>query len=264
MSIVQTEEVEEMDTADPAELAEDLKGKMQQPNKDEEKLVDVSTSSLEFDEDLVLDEDVEYPPRPKRITVDPTLLFRCRNNFWGCQFWGPYSKLLEHEPLCEADVDDCPLDVILKCGWRGHEHDFRDHCCLAHPNLKFAPNGKCSVWQNFVNITSENDKLVMLILAYGELFYCLAEVDMEERLMKWAVYYVGEPAGAAPYSYEIDFEAEPLRKGCYCIRRKCETVTDGDVSFRENGCGIMYYKMLKNLCVRTELIYYVRIQKNIL
>lgn len=72
---------------------------------------------------------------------------------------------------------------------------------------------------------------------------------------------MGEPEEASNYRFEVDFEGEPINKGCYCIKRRCEPLVDKDVSFKEDGCGIIYYKMLKNLCARDELVYIVRIRK---
>lgn len=248
MSTTSIQEIEHMDTTEPEDAEHEIKRVIQLELPEE--LPEENTEERE-------EEILKIPD----VVVNPSIPFRCKNNIWGCLFLGNFNKLLEHEQICDYDVDDCPLNTILKCGWRGHEHEFHDHCYKVHPGLKFAPNGRCSLWPNFVNITNKNNKLNLLVLAYRELFYCLAEVSQKDGLVRWIVYYVGDPADASKYCYEIDFEGEPWKKGCYTIKHRCQAVVDGDVSFKEEGCGIMHYKMLKNLCARDELVYYVRIQK---
>lgn len=195
--------------------------------------------------------------------VDPSVIFRCKNNIFDCPYKATYLKMLEHEKECVYDVDECPLDIISKCGWRGHEADFLDHRDSFHPGVKFAPNGRNSLWSNFVNITNENRKIILVVLAYQELFYSVAEVRSGDGLVTWAVYFLGNPAEASEYSYKISFEGEKVarNKQCYSIRRMVEGVKNGDVSFREDACGIIFYKMLKGLCARNDLVYTVRIRK---
>lgn len=254
MALVEVEELESMDTTEPEDLIQDIKQKVQQQIEEE------TPQKEELQQDNG-DGKLKLWQIPV-LVVNPFKRFRCRNVEFGCSFTGLYPKVAQHEKTCDYDVDNCPLDAILNCGWSGHELEFANHCYETHPGLTFAPNGKCSLWPCFTEIEKDNKQLYLIILAYSELFYCRSYVSESEGLVLWAVYYVGNPADASKFCFEVDFEGEPIgKKGCYSIKRRCQPVTGQDVSFKEDGCGILFYKMLKNLCALKDLVYFVRIQK---
>lgn len=263
---LRAEELESMDTTDPEELKQAIKEKVQEIEEEtvlkeiEEETLEGETLQYELSEE---DEGKKMKPwKIPNVVVNPLMRFYCCNRDWGCLFIGYHEQVLEHQKTCNYDIDDCPLNVILNCGWRGHEFEFKAHCYETHPGLIFAYNGKCSLWPQFATINKENKHLYLLILAYGELFYCRSYVNTKQGLVRWAVYYVGDPVNASQYCYEVDFEGEPIRKkGCYSIKRRCQPVSGGDVSFKEDGCSIFFHKMLKSLCAVQDLVYFVRIQK---
>lgn len=206
-------------------------------------------------------EDTSRVLAPER-EISYRLKFICRNRDFGCNFSGNYNEVYEHQNVCQEDMDTCPLKPYTHCEDNIlHEYQFLRHCRYNHPGLKFAINGKCSLWENFTNLNITNNKLSILILAYGELFYSLAEVDLDRNIVQWTVYYLGDPQELHRYVYEVDFHKTKVSNICHSLRNKCQRITRPNVTFTED-CSTIFYQTVKEICSTNDLIYFVRIQKH--
>lgn len=115
-------------------------------------------------------------------------------------------------------------------------------------------------WTNFAKGEPGCSRVLNVVAAYGELFKCIWDVNFETGLMRWAIYYMGQPEYASRFSFEIEVEDVTSDCAYVCLRAPCAPMTtDEEVVFKETECILSHYKMMRKYCVGDNLLYSVRI-----
>lgn len=187
------------------------------------------------------------------------VIFPCKFHEQGCTTRTYGSEILAHERDCSLNLKLCPFSIYKPCTWSGPRSEILRHYQNVHRGFAFSGNTLVLIWRRFNRIAEDNSKVHFLIDAYGELFMCMFEVDMNYDTIRWAVIYLGDQHRSSQYYFELELRDVNRLNSAVVFTSSCGSIIDGNVQLNNSEAVFVYYKMAMKYCKGSNLEYQLRI-----
>lgn len=181
--------------------------------------------------------------------------YPCINRISGCPVALSYNEREIHELRCTFRGFRCAME---KCLWIGPLEELKSH--WSSKKITSKPYQASNVCHTKMKTGSY---YVNIVEAHGNFFWF--KCKLSNKVLYWAVQYIGKPDEAENYYYEIEVFRQGRTKRKILLSDYCQSIEiDNTDLFKEGTCIWINTELIEHFVSDDQLVYYMRIHPVVL